>query len=450
MHSTPLRWTARAVLVAAWLVAVVAAAPAGAQQTSVLVTDSTGPVTPVFGEHLIDAIRAAERGGHEALIVRMDTPGGLVTTTRTIVQEILTADVPVVVWVYPPGAGAASAGYIIGTAAHVFAMAPGTNTGAATPIGAEGGEVIDKVLEDAVSYVTEIAEHRDRNVEFAEEATRDGRSVGTTEAVEIGVVDFSASSLDALLAELDGMTVTMGEDDERTLDVAGAVTTEFEMSWTRRVLQALADPNLAFIFLAIAPLAILYEIANPGMGLGAIAGAILLILAFYALAVLPVNMAGLALLVLAIVLFIIEAFAPGTGVAAGGGVVALVLSGLFLFQRPTGIGVDWYVILPTAVLAGLLALGLAILVRKMWKQRPETGEEAYKGARAQVRHTEGKRGQVFFDGALWSAESTGDELREGEQVRVIDRDGLLLIVEPWEPEQHIRPEDQEPEEERTT
>jgi membrane-bound serine protease (ClpP class) len=429
-----------AVLGAAWLVAVALVAPVGAQQDSVLVTDSTGAVTPVFGEHLIDAIREAEQGGYEALIVRMDTPGGLVTTTRTIVQEILTANVPVVVWVYPPGSGAASAGYIIGTAAHVFAMAPGTNTGAATPIGAEGGEVLEKVLEDAVSYVTEIADHRDRNVEFAEDATRDGRSVGASEAVELGVADLSASTLDGLLREIDGMTVTMNADDERTLETAGAGSVEYEMSLARRILQALADPNLAFIFLAIAPLAILYEIANPGMGLGAIAGAIFLILAFYALAVLPVSFAGLALLVLAVVLFIIEAFAPGTGVAAGGGVVALVLAGLFLFQRPTGIGVDWVVILPTAILAGLLALGLAILVRRMWRQRPETGEEAYTGARAEVRSWQGLRGQVWFDGALWTARSTAGELEEGMDVRIVDRDGLILTVEPAREEQQVEKE----------
>jgi membrane-bound serine protease (ClpP class) len=427
---SPLRWAARAALLAACVVTLVGALPAGAQDRTVLVADSTGAVTPVFADHIVDAIDEAERGGHQALVIRMDTPGGLASSMRTIVQEILLADVPVIVWVYPPGSGAASAGYVIATSAHVFAMAPGTNTGAATPIGMEGGEVLDKVIEDAVAYITEIADHRGRNVEFAEAAVREGASVGATEAVETNVADLTASGLGDLLDAIDGTTVIMNEDTEHVLDVAGASPVEYEMSFTRRILQALADPNLAFIFLALAPLAILYEIANPGFGVGAIAGAIFLILALYSIAVLPVNLAGLALFALAITLFVIEAFAPGTGVAAGGGVIALILSGLFLFQRPTGIGVDWAVIIPTAIVAGLAAVGLAVIIRRTWKQRPETGEEAYVGARAEVRHAYGERGQVFFDGTLWSARSVGSDLEEGTDVRVVDRDGLLLKVIP--------------------
>jgi membrane-bound serine protease (ClpP class) len=272
-------------------------------------------------------------------------------------------------------------------------MAPATNTGAATPIQMEGGEVIDKVIEDFTEYTKEIAEHRERSTEFAEDAVREGRSAGATEAIELGVADLVAGDLATLLEDIDGTTVTMGEADEATLSTAGAAPVDFEMSWTRRILQALANPNLAFIFFALAPLAILWEIANPGMGLGAIAGAIMLILALYSLAVLPVNLAGLALLAIAIVLFIIEAFVPGIGVAAGGGAAALVLAGLFLFQRPTGIGVDWWVIAPTVVFTALIAIGLAVLVRRTWAERPTTGEEAYSGARAEVRTWDVETGQ---------------------------------------------------------
>lgn len=421
----------------------------GQDEHTVLVTEVAGPITPVIAEHLEDAVAAGVADDHEVLVVRMDTPGGLGDSMRTIAQNFLTADVPVVIWVAPAGAGAASAGYVIGTSAHVFAMAPATNTGAATPIDMEGGEVIDKVVEDFAEYTKEIADHRGRNTEFAEDAVREGSSVGATEAVEIGVADLIAADLTTLLDEIDGTTVSMGEDEEVTLSTAGATPVDFEMSWTRRLLQALANPNLAFIFFALAPLAILWEIANPGMGLGAIAGAIMLILALYSLAVLPVNLAGLALLAIAVVLFIIEAFAPGTGVAAGGGAAALVLAGLFLFQRPTGIGVDWWVIAPTAVFTALIALGLAVLVRRTWAERPTTGEEAYAGARAEVRSWEVETGQVFFDGALWRARTTGHRFEPGEHVRVVDRDGLELIVEPQHPtdddQDRPTPSEREPE-----
>lgn len=434
MVRSRVRATAAAVLAAACGLVLLLGAPAHPQDRSVLVTEATGPVTPVMADHLEDAVAAAERGDHEALVVRMDTPGGLVDTMRRIVQLFLGADVPVMVWVGPSGAGAASAGYVIGTSGHVFAMAPGTNTGAATPIEMEGGEVHDKVLEDAVSYVVELAELRDRDVEFAEDSTREGASVGASEAEERGVVDVITPSIETLLDEVDGMDVTLDEDRPLTLATAGATLVEFEMSWTRTILQALANPNLAFIFFALAPLAILWEIANPGMGVGAIAGGIMLIIALYSLAVLPVNLAGLALLALAIVLFIIEAFVPGTGAAAGGGAVALVLSGLFLFQRPTGIGVDWWVIAPTAIFTALIAVGLAVLVRRAWQEEPATGEEAYAGRRAEVRSWDRETGQVWFDGALWRARSDDHRFAQGDRVRIVERDGLDLLVEPYQPQ----------------
>lgn len=405
------------------------ATPAAAQRSSVLLTEANGAITPVVAGHLEDAVERADRDGHEALLVRLDTPGGLVASMRRIVRTFLNAEVPVIVWVAPAGAGAASAGYIITTSAHVASMSPGTNIGAATPVDMEGGEVIDKVVEDAVSYSVELAELRGRNTEFAEEATRDGRSAGATEAAEIGVVDFLASSIEEVLAAADGTEVEL-RDGAVTLAVAGAEVVEYEMSWARRILQALANPNLAFIFLSIAPLAILYEIAQPGVGAGLVVGVVCLVLALFAVAVLPVNIAGLMLLLLAIGLFVAEAFAPGVGVAAAGGTVALVLAGIFLFQRPTGIGVDLVVLLPTALVAGGLALGVAYLARKTWLAPSATAVESYEGHRATVRHVRGEQAQVMYDGALWSARSTEARLQEGEEVRILERDGLEFIVEP--------------------
>lgn len=416
------------------------ASPLAAQRSSVLATEVTGAISPVIVDHLRDAVIQADEGGHDALVVRLDTPGGLVASMRDIVQEFLNAEVPVIVWVAPSGAGAASAGYIITTAAHVAAMAPGTNIGAATPVDMQGGEVNDKVVEDATSYARALAEHRGRNLEFAEEATRDGRSVGASEAVEMNVVDLIAADLDALLEEIDGTSVTLQQDEEVTLATAGATVVDLEMTLARRILQALANPNLAFIFLSIAPLAIIYDVASGGVGAGLVVGGLLLVLALFSMQALPISFAGVALLLIAISLFVVEAFVPGIGAAAAGGTVALVLSGLFLFPDTSGVGVDLAVLVPTAVVAGLASLGVAFVAKRTWTAEATTGAESYTGRTAEVRRADGRRGQVFFDGALWEARSVRGELEIGEHVRVVDRDGLVLEVEP-EPE---RNEEEEP------
>ncbi|MGH3442711.1 MAG: NfeD family protein [Nitriliruptorales bacterium] len=431
--------TLLAALLVAWAVAVLLAPAALAAEGRVLVADATGPVTPVMDAHLADAVARAERDGYEALLVRMDTPGGLVSSMREIVKTFLNADVPIVVWVTPSGAGAASAGYVIATASHVLAMAPGTNIGAATPIDMEGGEVLDKIVNDAVSYAQAVAEERGRSLEFAEEATRDGRSVASNEAVEIDVADLLAATQEELFEAIDGREVALPGDRTTRLATAGAGTDLFELSWTRRVLQALADPNLAFIFLAIAPLAIIYEFAQPGFGAGAVAGVILIILALFSLSVLPVSWAGVALLILAIALFAIEAFVPGIGVAAAGGSAALLLAGLFLFQRPTGIGVDLTVLLPTVIVVGLAAAGLAVVARRSWSAESVTGMAAMTGQAAAIERASGNTGQVMLEGAIWSVRSrNGEELEPGAQVRVVDQEGLTLVVVPEKPEEEAQ------------
>jgi membrane-bound serine protease (ClpP class) len=408
---------------------------AQAQTSSVLATSVRGPITPVIASHLEDAIAAAHQGGHEALIVELDTPGGLGTAMRDIVQHFLTAPVPVVIHVAPPGAGAGSAGAVITYAAHVAAMSPGTNIGAATPVDLEGGEVIDKVVEDMVAYVSEIAVVRDRDPDFAVDMVREGRSVGATEAVEIGAVDLIAANRADLLSELDGLTVvlhtTAGAEEEVTLATADAAVLDYEMSTARRILQTLADPNLAFLFLSIGTLAILYEIANPGGGLGGILGGIMILLFLFSVAVLPVDLIGIALLLLAVGLFVAELFAPGIGVFAAGGAISLLLSGLFLFQRPTGIGVDFSVLLPMVILAGI---GAALVGRLVWRTHrlPTYAGEGSSmiGDRGVVLDIDGDHTRVRIGGALWRARSAGPALERGEHVRVVDVDGLELIVEP--------------------
>lgn len=410
---------------------------ASAQSPSVLLAKITGPITPVLAAHFGDAIQAAQDGDHAALVVEMDTPGGLDTSMRDMVQEALVAQVPVVVYVHPPGGRAASAGAVIAFSAHVAAMAPGTNIGAATPITMEGGEVIDKVVEDAAAYVEEIAVERDRDVEFAVATVREGRSAGATEAVEIGAVDLTAASLSELLAQIDGMEVELateaGDRDTVTLATEGAEVVDFELSWTRSVLQTLANPQLAFLFMSIAPLAILYEFISPSGGVGLIFGGILLLLGLFSLAVLPVNLVGVALLLLAAGLFAAEAFAPGVGVFAAGGALALILAGLFLFPDATGLAIGLEVVLPVAAAIGVVALVIGrFAVRSQTRPKFAGQGGTMIGDTGVVRTADGRTGQVWASGAMWKARAREGSLERGARVRVVDMQGLELIVEPAE------------------
>jgi membrane-bound serine protease (ClpP class) len=420
--------------IAAWLLLIAglllaAESTARAQDAdSIVVVEVGGVITPVMADHVRDALDLAVREGHQALLVELDTPGGLDTSMRDIVQSFLNSRVPVIVYVSPQGARAASAGAIITFASHVAAMAPGTSIGAATPIDLEGGDLAQKMINDAASYAESIAEQRGRNVEFAIDAVREGRSVAANEALELGVVDLLARDRVQLLEALDGRVVELDPGGDVTLRTAGAELVEVELGLARSVLQWLSDPNLAFLFISIGTLAILYELANPGFGGGAIVGVILLVLAFTALSVFPVNAAGVILLVLAAGLFITELFVPGIGVFAAGGTVALVLAGLFLFRGP--IGVDPVVLLPTAVVAGA---GSVALGRVAWRSRHlagTTGADAIVGSRGTIRSVEGDEALVFLQGSWWTARAAHGALRSGQPVRVVEMDGLRLVVEP--------------------
>lgn len=411
---------------------------AGGQTTSVLLTEVNGPITPVLAGHFEDAVRAAEEGGHEALVVAMDTPGGLETSMRDMVQTALTAQVPVVVYVSPAGARAASAGAVIAFAAHVAAMSPGTNIGAATPVDMGGGEVIDKVVEDSAAYVRAIAEERDRDVDFAVATVREGSSASANEAVEIGAVDLVAASLPELLTEVDGTEVVLsapnGEDEQVvTLATADADVATYELSWTRGILQTLANPQLAFLFMSIAPLAILYELISPSGGVGAVFGGIMLILGLFSLAVLPVNLVGVVLLLLAAGLFAAELFAPGLGVFAVGGALALVLAGLFLFPEASGVAIGLEVLLPVAAAVAVVAVGIGRFAVRSHKADEFAGQGGTMvGSTGTVRSSDGRTGQVFVSGAIWRARGAEGPLERGQRVRVVDMEGLELVVEPVE------------------
>jgi membrane-bound serine protease (ClpP class) len=417
------------VALAPGLLAWVGSAVARAQGETVLVTTVRGAITPIVADHLSETVRTADREGHEALLVELDTPGGLDTSMREIVQTFLGSDVPVVVYVAPDGARAASAGAFVTMSAHVAAMAPATSIGSSTPVDLEGGgDVERKVVEDAAAYAEALADAHGRNAEFAVDMVREGRSVPARTAERIGAIDLLASDRAELLERIDGTRVRLDSGRSVRLSTAGATVVEREMGAFRQLLQWLADPNVAFLLLSIGTLAIVYEIAGSGFGFGGILGVILVILALFGLSVLPVNLAGILLLLLAAGLFVAEVFAPGIGVFAAGGGVALALAGLVLFRGP--MAVDPVVLLPTGVVVAAATVLAGRLVWRARRRRSVSGGEAMVGRRAVVHAAEGSVAQVFVDGAWWTARSADGVLRDGQEVGVRGIDGLDLIVVP--------------------
>ena len=416
-------------MAAAALAAVISGLPSASAQAgpTVLLAPIDGQITPVVADHIADAVEEAESGDHRALVVTIDTPGGLDVSMRDIVQSFLNAKVPIVTYVSPEGARAASAGTFIAMAAPVAAMAPATSIGAATPVDLGGGEITDKVINDAAAFAISVAERRERDVEFAEAAVREGTSITASEAVERGVVDLVAQDLDELLAAVDGLDAGLTGNDVE-IDTEGAAVERFELGVLRSVLGRIADPNLSFIFLSLGTLAVIYEAANPGLGLSGIVGAILLILAFFALSVLPVNAAGIALLVLAIGLFVAELFVSGLGVLAAGGAIALVLSGIFLFDGT--LAVSPLVIVPSALvlLLGSIVAGRAIVGTH---RRPlASGAETMVGRVVDITPIDDARGRTFVDGAWWEVRTDGRPVTG--RMRVVEVRGVYLFAEPEE------------------
>ncbi len=423
----------RAVLLSLALLSMFGSSDAGSvaqTESRVLVTRVDGAITPVIADHLRSALDRAESAGYAALVVRLDTPGGLDTSMRKIIQRFLASPVPVVVHVSPKGARAASAGALITFASHVAAMSPGTAIGASTPVDLEGGDVERKVVNDAAAFAESVARVRGRNVEFAVDTVREGRSAPADEALSLGAVDVVAGSMADLLSQIDGMRVDV-EGRAVTLDTAGAAVDSFDMGFLRRVQQRLADPNLAFLFLSIGTLGIIYELASPGIGIGGVVGAVLILLALFGVSVLPVNTVGVVLLLLAAALFVAELFAPGVGIAAAGGAVLLVLSGVFLFDDAPGLEVSLAVIGPIAAVTGAaVVLAGRLVLSSRDAPSTTTGSGRLVGREATVRRAEGRTGQVLMEGAWWRVRSTDQELAAGAVVRVVDIEGLELIVEP--------------------
>ena len=402
----------------------------GATGGAVGLTEVRGPITPVVADHLTAAVDRAEREDMAALVVELDTPGGLITAMRQIVQSFLGADVPVVVYVSPRGADAGSAGTFVTLAAHVAAMAPATTIGAATPVDVQGGEVGDKIVNNAAAYAEAIATERNRSVDFAVAAVREGRSITADEAVRIGAVDVVAPDLDTLLATIDGRTVQLVSGPQ-TLQTAGVEVVAVEWTWFRRLLQWLADPEVALLLISVGTLGLIYELAQPGLGAGAVVGGIALVLGLAGLSALPLNAAGVALVLLGIGLFIAELFIPGIGVGAVGGTIALIVGGLLLFPRASGIAVDLVVLLPATITVAVLVGAAAVIVARTRGRPSHANADALVGRTAAVQP--GPYGpRVRLDGTYWRARPAPgvDDLPEGRRVEVVDRDNLDLVVRP--------------------
>lgn len=434
------------VVLALWLLLLVSGGRVASAQEAegegggaVLVTRVDDPITPVIADHLSEVVARGEEAGFEAVVVEMDTPGGLDSSMRDIVQDFLAADVPVVVHVTPSGARAASAGALIAWSSHVVAMAPGTTIGAATPVDLEGGEVGDKVVNDAAAYARAVAEERGRDVEVAAAAVTEGRSLSHSEAVDEGVADLVVEGRAALLDALDGTRLTLADGTTAALNTADAAVTEEDLSPLRRLLQWLADPNLAFLFMSLGTIGLVYELVTPGVGIAGGVGLVLILLALLALAVLPIDAVGFVLLALAAGLFAAELFAPGIGVAAALGSVSLVLAGLLLFRDDApGLSLSLTAVVPTAAVVGVAAVVAGRLALRVRTAPSMTVTSGLVGRELVVARAAGGSGQAMAEGAWWNLRSD-HPLQPGDHVRVDHVDGLDLVVEPEPPEDKEKP-----------
>ncbi len=412
-----------------WALAGEAPAPAGGRE--VYVIRAEGAVTASMVGTITDAIHRADGENAEALVIELDTPGGLVTSMRDIIKEMLAARRPIIVYVSPNGAHAGSAGAFITLAAHVAAMAPVTNIGASTPVSAMGEmtkAMEKKVVNDAAAFMRTIAERQGRNVKVAEEWVREGTARTASEALQNKVIDLIAPSLEELLAAVDGRTVTT-EAGKVTLRTKGARLRRLEVSFRDQVLKIISDPTVAFLLLLLGAAGLYFEFSTPGAVLPGVVGAICLILAFYALQFLPVNWVGLLLILLAIILFVAEIKIASHGVLTIGGVIAMILGGIMLIDSPGPyLRVSLVAVVFTAILmAAFFALVVGAGVRAM-QRKPATGREGLVGEVGVVRTRLAPEGQVFVHGELWRARCEEDA-GPGEEVRVTGVDGLRLRVE---------------------
>ncbi len=405
---------------------------------SVLLVKLDGAINPSSAEFLERSIRDAAERNAQCLVIELNTPGGLLKSTRVIVSAILAARVPVIVYVAPGGAQAGSAGVFVTMAAHIAAMAPGTNIGAAHPVSLQGGPdsiMNEKATNDAAAFIRSIAEKRNRNLTWAEDAVRQSLSITETEALNLHVIDLIARSPTELLDRIDGQTIALAEDTVR-LATRGARIEIEEMTWTERLLDLLSDPNIAYVLFMLGLYGLLFELYNPGSIFPGVVGVISLILAFYSLHTLPINYAGLALIVFAVVLFLLEIKITSHGLLAIGGVISLFLGSVMLIRTPSVLEVvqlSWTVIISGVVVTTLFFTVILTLGLRVQRRKPTTGIEGLVGEVGEAVSTLDPAGTVRVHGELWQAESAGARIAQGRPVRVVEIRNLSLRVEEFSP-----------------
>ncbi len=369
----------------------------------------------------------------ECLIIKLNTPGGLLKSTRVIVSDILDSPVPVAVFVFPGGSQAASAGVFITLAGHIAAMAPGTNIGAAHPVTMQGEQdsiMNEKATNDAAAFIRTISEKRERNVQWAEDAVRKSLSITETEALKANVIDLTAVSVEDLLDKIDGKEISLSSG-MKVLQTKDAAVTEIGMSLRQKILNLISDPNIAYIFLMIGIYGIMFELYSPGTIFPGVIGGISLIIAFYSLHTLPVNYAGLALIIFAIILFIAEIKIISHGLLTIGGIISLTLGSIMLINMESTLEVfriSWHVILVFVILTAaffIFAIGFAI---KAQIRKPVTGIEGMTGERGEAITDLSPEGQIMVHGEIWNAECQDGPVSKGTKVEVIKVLNLKLLV----------------------
>jgi membrane-bound serine protease (ClpP class) len=402
----------------------------GAAKNDIYIIKVSDAISPGVAEFVKDGIETAEKEGAACLIIELDTPGGLAESMRRIIQSILGSKVPVVVFVSPSGARAASAGVMITMAADIAAMAPGTNIGAAHPVGAGGkdisGKMSEKVINDMVAHAKSVAEERGRNAKWVEEAIRESVSVTETEALKDNIIDLIAEDTDDLIQQLNGREIK--EKGVLKLDKSERVIVEPTLR--NKILKTISDPNIAYILLMIGLAGLYFELSHPGAIFPGVIGGIALVLAFFALQTLPVNYAGILLIVLAIIFFIMEMKITSYGLLSVAGIISLLLGSLMMFKG-TGpdLNLSWRVLLPTLILVSGFFVFVAGLVFRAQISKPKTGLKGLVGEIGIVKKALAPEGKVFVHGELWNARSD-KTVDEDTKVRVVNVVNLMLEVEP--------------------
>jgi len=394
---------------------------AHSKQVDVVTID--GIINPVVAEFLAKAIKRSTEQEAECLIIQMDTPGGLDLSMRSIIKEMMGADIPIIVYVSPSGARAASAGAIITIAADIAVMAPGTNIGAAHPVALGGGEMGDemaaKVENDAAAYVESIAIKRNRNKEWAIKAVRESVSIGAEEALEKNVIDIIAPDLNDLLSQIDGREIKT-TSGSKVLATKNSTINYIEMGLRERVLDTLSNPNISYILMMVGLLGLYFELSNPGAIFPGIIGGICLILAFFAFQTLPVNYAGVLLIILSLILFILEIKVTSFGMLTVGGIIALTLGSLMLFDSSIPFArVSLDVIIPVVVITSSCCALIVLLAIKAHRRKPTTGREGLLKAQGITKSTLDPEGKVFIHGEYWDAVSS-EMIPEGTRVEVLE------------------------------